>query len=55
MRPSKQEILETDEGFFDDLRQMEREVLMNHGDMEALAMIDAEWAKAKEEALADDE
>lgn len=52
---SSTEVLETDAGFFDDLRQMEREVLMRHGDKEALALVDAEWAKAKAEAQADDE
>ncbi len=41
-RLSNTEVLETDAGFFDDLRQMEREVPMNIGDEKALALVDEE-------------
>lgn len=46
------QVLESDAGFFEWLRQMERKNLMELGDMEAVAMVDAQWEKSKEEARA---
>ena len=41
--------------FFDDLRSMERRILTERGDTEALAILDAEDAEANAEDDADDE
>lgn len=48
----KQRTIETDGSFFDDLRSMERRILTERGDTEALAILDAE-ANAEDDA--DDE
>jgi hypothetical protein len=52
---AKQRTIETDGSFFDDLRSMERRILTERGDTEALAILDAEDAKANTEDDADDE
>lgn len=44
-----QQTVETDGTFFDDLRQMERRILTEKGDTEALAILDAEFAAQNEE------
>lgn len=44
-----QQTVETDGTFFDDLRQMERRILTEKGDTEALAILDAELAAQNEE------
>lgn len=49
---AKQRTIETDGSFFDDLRNMERRILTERGDTEALAILDAE-ANADDDA--DDE
>lgn len=49
---AKQRTIETDGSFFDDLRSMERRILTERGDTEALAILDAE---ANTEDDADDE
>lgn len=49
---AKQRAIETDGSFFDDLRSMERRILTERGDTEALAILDAE-ANAEDDA--DDE
>jgi hypothetical protein len=40
---------ETDAGFFDNMRKMERDTLTKLGDKEALAILDEEERQAKEE------
>lgn len=52
---AKQRVIETDGGFFDDLRDMERRILTERGDAEALAILDAEETEANAEDDADDE
>ena len=53
---AKQRTIETDGSFFDDLRNMERRILTERGDTEALAILDAEAnAEANAEDDADDE
>lgn len=52
---AKQRTIETDGSFFDDLRSMERRILTERGDTEALAILDAEDAEANVEDDADDE
>lgn len=42
--------METDGKFFDDMRQMERDVLARMGDTEALAILDREQAEREAEA-----
>lgn len=49
---AKQRVIETDGDFFDNLRDMERRILTERGDTEALAILDAE-ANAEDDA--DDE
>ena len=44
-----QQTVETDGTFFDDLRRMERRILTEKGDTEALAILDAELAAQNEE------
>lgn len=46
---AKQRAIETDGSFFDDLRSMERRILTERGDTEALAILDAEDAEANAE------
>ena len=50
-----QKTIETDGSFFDDLRDMERRILTERGDTEALAILDAEDAEANAEDDADAE
>lgn len=52
---AKQRTIETDGSFFDDLRSMERRILTERGDAEALAILDAEEAEMDAEDDADDE
>ena len=52
---AKQRTIETDGSFFDDLRNMERRILTERGDTEALAILDAEDAEMDAEDDADDE
>ena len=52
---AKQRTIETDGSFFDDLRNMERRILTERGDTEALAILDVEDAEANAEDDADDE
>lgn len=52
---AKQRTIETDGSFFDDLRSMERRILTERGDTEALAILDAEDVEANAEDDADDE
>ena len=52
---AKQRAIETDGSFFDDLRSMERRILTERGDTEALAILDAEDTEANAEDDADDE
>ncbi len=52
---AKQRTIETDGSFFDDLRSMERRILTERGDTEALAILDAEEAEMDAEDDADDE
>ncbi|WP_443671702.1 hypothetical protein [Gemmiger sp.] len=52
---AKQRTIETDGSFFDDLRSMERRILTERGDTEALAILDAEEAEMDAEDGADDE
>lgn len=52
---AKQRVIETDGSFFDDLRSMERSILTERSDTEALAILDAEDAEANAEDDADDE
>lgn len=52
---AKQRTIETDGSFFDDLRSMERRILTERGDTEALAILDAEEAEIDAEDDADDE
>lgn len=52
---AKQRTIETDGSFFDDLRSMERRILTERGDTEALAILDAEDAETNAEDDADDE
>lgn len=52
---AKQRTIETDGSFFDDLRSMERRILTERGDTEALAILDAEDAEMDAEDDADDE
>ena len=52
---AKQRTIETDGSFFDDLRNMERRILTERGDTEALAILKAEDAEANAEDDADDE
>lgn len=52
---AKQRTIETDGSFFDDLRSMERRILTERGDTEALAILDAEDAEANAEANAEDD
>ena len=52
---AKQRTIETDGSFFDDMRSMERRILTERGDTEALAILDAEHAEANAEDDADDE
>ena len=52
---AKQRTIETDGSFFDDLRSMERRILTERDDTEALAILDAEDAEANTEDDADDE
>lgn len=52
---AKQRAIETDGSFFDDLRSMERRILTERGDTEALAILDAEEAEMDAEDDADDE
>lgn len=42
---AKQRVIETDGDFFDNLRDMERRILTERGDTEALAILDAEEAE----------
>ena len=44
-----QQTVETDGTFFDDLRRMERRILTEKGDTEALAILDAELAAQNEQ------
>ena len=44
-----QKTIETDGSFFDDLRDMERRILTERGDTEALAILDAEDAEDAED------
>ena len=46
---AQQTTVETDGTFFDDLRRMERRILTEKGDTEALAILDAELAAQNEE------
>lgn len=50
-----QKTIETDGSFFDDLRDMERRILTERGDTEALAILDAEDAEMDAEDDADEE
>ena len=52
---AKQRTIETDGSFFDDLRNMERRILTERGDTEALAILNTEDAEANAEDDADDE
>lgn len=52
---AKQRVIETDGDFFDNLRDMERRILTERGDTEALAILDAEDAEMDAEDGADDE
>ena len=52
---AKQRVIETDGDFFDSLRDMERRILTERGDTEALAILDAEEAEMDAEDDADDE
>lgn len=52
---AKQRTIETDGSFFDDLRNMERRILTERGDTEALAILNAEEAEMDAEDDADDE
>lgn len=51
---AKQRTIETDGSFFDDLRSMERRILTERGDTEALAILDAEDAEDAEANAEDD-
>jgi hypothetical protein len=48
-------VIETDGSFFDDLRSMERSILTERGDTEALAILDAEEAEMDADDDADEE
>ena len=50
-----QKTIETDGSFFDDLRDMERRILTERGDTEALAILDAEDDEMDAEDDADEE
>ena len=50
-----QKTIETDGSFFDDRRDMERRILTERGDTEALAILDAEDAEMDAEDDADEE
>lgn len=52
---AKQRVIETYGDFFDNLRDMERRILTERGDTEALAILDAEEAEMDAEDDADDE
>lgn len=52
---AKQRVIETDGDFFDNLRDMERRILTERGDTEALAILDAEETEMDAEDDADDE